>query len=283
MNIENYVVRKMKKEEANLAIEWASDEGWNPGLYDLDCFWNTDPDGWWIGLLNNEPICLKTAIKYGNTYGFMGFYMVKPKFRGKGYGLTLWKIANESLIGRIAGMDGVVEQQKNYAKSGYVYAHRNVRYEGVGGGQTINAPNITDIKNISFELIENYDRECFPEKRSKFLTGWFSLPESFSLGYFEDGKIKGFGTIRKCRKGYKIGPLFSDNYQIAEKLFLCLKSKINEGESFYLDIPEPNENAVKLVKKYNMKYVFETARMYLGGTPDVNLNKIYGITTFELG
>ncbi len=283
MKKENYVVRKMKKEEAGLAIEWAANEGWNPGLNDLECFWNTDPDGWWIGLLNNEPICLKSAIKYGSSYGFMGFYMVKPEYRGKGYGLTLWKIANETLAGRISGMDGVVEQQKNYAKSGYVYAHRNVRYEGVGGGEIVVDVNIVDLKNLPFELIENYDRECFPEKRTEFLSRWINLPQSFSFGYFENGIIKGYGTIRKCRKGYKIGPLFSDNFEIAEKLFVCLKSKVADGENVYLDIPEPNENAVKLVKKYKMTYVFETARMYLGGTPDVNLNKIFGITTFELG
>ncbi|MFA7326926.1 MAG: hypothetical protein WC121_09695 [Candidatus Kapaibacterium sp.] len=41
--------------------------------------------------------------------------------------------------------------------------------------------------------------------------------------------------------------------------------------------------AVNLVKKYAAKYVFECARMYLGTPPKVDTNKIYGITTFELG
>ncbi len=280
---QEYIVRKMLKEEAPMAIEWAANEGWNPGLHDLDCFWETDPEGWWIGTLNNEPICLKSAIKYGASFGFMGFYMVKPEYRGHGYGLKLWKIANESLNGRINGMDGVVEQQENYKKSGYVYKHRNVRYEGVGKHLEEIKTNLVPIKDVHFEKLEEYDRICFPEKRTTFLKNWFALPDSHSLAAVENGEIKGFSVIRKCRVGYKIGPLFADNYKVAEDLFNGLINKIEDDEPYYLDIPEPNLEALRLVNKYKMKYVFETARMYAGGEPNIDLTKIFGITTFELG
>jgi len=80
---QEYIVRKMLKEEAPMAIEWAANEGWNPGLHDLDCFWETDPDGWWIGTLNNEPVCLKSAIKYGTSFGFMGFIWLNPNIEEK--------------------------------------------------------------------------------------------------------------------------------------------------------------------------------------------------------
>ncbi|MFK7947270.1 MAG: hypothetical protein AB8G11_06765 [Saprospiraceae bacterium] len=40
---------------------------------------------------------------------------------------------------------------------------------------------------------------------------------------------------------------------------------------------------VALIKKDDAKYVFECARMYYGNPPKVDFNKVFGITTFELG
>ena len=51
----------------------------------------------------------------------------------------------------------------------------------------------------------------------------------------------------------------------------------------FLDPPEPNGPAVALAKRYGLEPVFETARMYRGAVPELPLEKIFGITTFELG
>jgi len=40
---------------------------------------------------------------------------------------------------------------------------------------------------------------------------------------------------------------------------------------------------IDLAESLNMKKVFGTARMYLGETPDIAVQNIYGITSFELG
>ena len=55
------------------------------------------------------------------------------------------------------------------------------------------------------------------------------------------------------------------------------------GEKIYLDIPEINKNAAELAKKYNMIECFGCARMYYGGFPKMDYQKMYGVTTFELG
>lgn len=78
-------------------------------------------------------------------------------------------------------------------------------------------------------------------------------------------------------------PLFADSPELAEALFLSLKSGIKPAESFYLDTPEVNRAAITLAERYNMKVVFETARMYTGEKPDMPLNRLFGVTSFELG
>ena len=108
------------------------------------------------------------------------------------------------------------------------------------------------------------------------------MPESKAVKYSENDKILGYAVIRKADKGYKIGPLFADNPAVAEELFKSSLS-IAPDNMIYLDIPTTNQNAIDLVEKYNGKYVFECARMYYGTPPKIDINNIYGITTFELG
>ena len=36
-------------------------------------------------------------------------------------------------------------------------------------------------------------------------------------------------------------------------------------------------------QRYGLSPVFETARMYSGTFPDIDVGKIFGVTTFELG
>ncbi|MBL1174963.1 GNAT family N-acetyltransferase [Pantanalinema sp. GBBB05] len=278
-----YTIRTMTRKEIDLAIEWAASEGWNPGLYDADSFFSADPHGFLIGEMNHQPIATISAVKYGDTFGFIGFYIVKSEYRGQGYGFQLWNAALNYLAGRNIGLDGVVAQQSNYQKSGFKLAYRNIRYEGVSGGSDPNHSAIIELSQVPFEHVECYDRAFFPEHRSGFLRSWFNQPESIALGILEQGKLAGYGMIRVCRSGYKIGPLFADRPELAEILFLALKSRIKSGKPIYLDVPEPNQTAVALATTYQMRLVFETARMYTGEFPDLPLHRLFGVTTFELG
>ena len=137
--------------------------------------------------------------------------------------------------------------------------------------------------DLPFEAIERYELPYFPEQRSTFLNSWISQPESIALGIQQDQQLLGYGVMRRCFSGYKIGPLFADTPALAESLFLALKSHANDSEPVYLDIPESNPEALALVKRFNMTVVFETARMYKDAIPDLPINNIYGITSFEIG
>ena len=273
----------MTRQEVDLAIEWAAKEGWNPGNFDADCFYSADPNGFIIGLLDDEPVATISAIKYGASFGFLGFYIVKPEYRGKGYGVQIWNAGIKYLEGRNVGLDGVVEQQKNYKKSEFKLAYRNIRYEGYGRNNFSESSNIIKLSSLSFEIIDSYDRLFFAENRTQFIKSWIHQADSNALGITQNGKLAGYGVIRKCRSGYKIGPLFADSPDLAKGLFLALQSEVQSGEPFYLDIPEVNRAAVALAERNNMKVVFETARMYTKDQPDLPLDRLFGVTSFELG
>lgn len=283
MEDKNYTIKKMSLKEVNIAIEWAAREGWNPGLHDAECYFTADPNGFFMGLIGDEPIAVISAIKYGESFGFLGFYIVKPEYRGKGYGIRIWNAGLKYLEGRNIGLDGVIAQQNNYKKSGFKMAYRNIRYEGTGGGLFPTDSEFVKLSTLPFEAVDSYDRPFFPENRSEFVKSWISQPECHSLGIMNNGKLSGYGVIRVCRVGYKIGPLHADNPELAESLFLALKSRVKSGEPVFLDTPEVNQSAVALAERYNMKVSFETARMYSKQRPDMPLDRIFAVTSYEIG
>lgn len=280
-----YQVRTMRRDELNFAVELAANEGWNPGLHDAEVFFATDPSGFLVGLLDDVPIGCISAVRYGQSFGFLGFYIVAPEYRGCGYGLPLWNSALEQFGARNIGLDGVKEQQANYRKSGFSLAYSNIRYAWHKRLQSrpATAPNVVSVRQVDAGGIARYDRLCFPASRPTFLDVWLNQPGSVARAWWENNTIRGYGVIRRCRDGWKVGPLFADNRGIAELLLLALSREIADEEPVYLDVPEANIEAIRLAADLGMREVFSTARMYNRYIPDIATERIFGVTTFELG
>lgn len=277
-----YTVRRMRPEEAELAVEWAALEGWNPGMHDAEAFYRTDPEGFFVGELDGEVVSCLAGVAYDRGYGFLGLYIVRPEHRGKGYGLRLWREVTAYLGARNVGLDGVLAQQANYERSGFTLAYRNVRYGGRRPAATADATGIVELRAVPFEEVLAYDRTVFPAERRDFLDRWVTLPDSVALGLRRGDALAGFALARKCRAGYKIGPLSADDDAAADGLFRALCARLDD-DLVYLDVPGPHAEAVALAERYGMRPSFETARMYNQREPAVDLARIFGVTTFELG
>lgn len=273
----------MKREEVNITIDWAAKEGWNPGLHDADCYYHTDPNGFFIGLLDGKPISTLSVVKYSASFGFLGFYIVHPDYRRQGYGLKIWKSGIQYLYGSNIGLDGVVEQQENYKKFGFKLAYRNIRFEYAGGDDVFANADVIDLSTLPFNTVELYTCPFFPEKRAAFLKSWINQPDCHALGIIQNDRLAGYGVIRKAQNGYKIGPLYADSPELANAIFASLIQAVDFLQPVYLDIPEVNHEALKLAERYRMEKVFETARMYTGESPSLPLDRIYGVTSFEVG
>src|SRR5690606_16187917 len=84
------VIRPMRRDELEVLVGWAEDEGWKPGVGDAEVFWATDPDGFVAAELDGELIGGGSIVSYSGRYGFMGFFIVRPDHRGGGLGRELW-------------------------------------------------------------------------------------------------------------------------------------------------------------------------------------------------
>jgi GNAT superfamily N-acetyltransferase len=278
------IIRNATRADLDMILDWAAAEGWNPGRDDGPAFWAADPEGFWIAEEDGVTAAALSLVRYGPDYAFLGFYMAHPDYRGQGIGYALWNEAIEKAgAGRVIGLDGVVAQQDNYRKSGFAYAHANFRYGGVVECADPPGTELVSVSPVHVPMIVDYDRKFVPAPRETFLKEWLKpLGSRESVVMLRNAAVAGYGTIRACREGFKIGPLFAEQETVADLIFRKLVASVGGGQ-IYLDIPEPNAAARALCDRYNLKPVFETARMYRGAAPELPLGQIYGITTFELG
>lgn len=277
---EDFVVRTMSADEIAMSIEWAAAEGWNPGRHDSHCFRSADPAGFFVGVWRGEPVASLSAVAYDEHFGFIGLYIVKPAFRGRGFGMRVWQHGMRYLGDRNIGLDGVVAQQANYGKSGFRLAYRNIRYQGRVTG--IGCAHAVAAADVPFEQLLAYDRQCFPAARERFVSAWIAQPDAVALATIDAGRVAGYGVVRRCRIGCKIGPLFADDADIATGLLRALAARM-PGETIVLDVPDTNPAAVALAERHGMSSVFETARMYTKEAPAIEIDRVFGVTSFELG
>jgi len=276
-----FIVRQMEgPHEVQIALDWAAEEGWNPGLHDADCFYAADPEGFFLGLLRGEPIAAGFAVIYDDFLAFLGGCIVRPEFRGQGYGMRLMQVMQTYVGRRNVGVDAVPGMAEKYMRLGFREAFRNIRYEAKAAGQ--DRPGIVDLRRIPFREVAAYDTVHFGAARIGFLRRWINQPEAFGLGAIRQGRLAGFGVVRACRRGYRIGPLFADDPATADDLYLALCHQV-AGKPVVLDVPHLNPEAVALAQRQKMKPVWELTRMYLKGMPELPLERIFGITTLELG
>lgn len=285
------VIRQMTRAELDLLVGWAAEEGWNPGLHDAELFWATDPGAFVAAELDGELVGGGAITCYGGEFGFMGFFIVRPEFRGHGFGDTLWHARRDRLLARLRpgasiGMDGVFAMQDYYAKGGFVFSHRNLRFRTEIPEKplplSVGEEGIALLEKVPFEQLLDYDRSCFPASRPVFLEKWIAQPDARALGCLRDDELVGYGVVRRCQEGCKIGPLFANDLQAAEALYSHL-SAFAAGGPLFLDVPENNPSAMAMVQQHGMQEVFGCARMYLGPLPAVAEERVFGVTTFELG
>jgi hypothetical protein len=277
----DFVVGVAGVDEVRLIAGWAAVEGWNPGDGDDGVFHPTDPGGFLVGRLDGRPVTSIAAIRYGSGHGFIGLYITVPEFRGRGYGYRTWQVGMERLAGRNVGLDGVVAQQGNYRRSGFREAWVTTRFQGrLTGAERATGIEVADARSVGFDELAAFDRRFFPAQRDAFLALWITAPGRRAVVARRDGRIAGFAARRPAVDMDRIGPLFADSPDVAETLLAALSG---DEAPVMIDIPADHRAAIELAERAGLKAVWDTARMYTGGLPDIDRGGIYAVTSLELG
>lgn len=275
-------IRSMDEADLREVVGWARVEGWNPGLGDAAAFHAADPEGFLLGEIDGQPVAAISAVRHGAGAGFIGLYIVRPEFRGRGHGIALWRVGMARLDGRAVGLDGVVAQQANYTRAGFALAHRNVRWGGAPPPGP--APDgVLPLAAVPFDRLRAYDAAIAGYERPAYLAAWTrEAADRRGVALAAGDRLRGYGVARDCVEGVKIGPLFADDPAAAADLLAALAAA-SPARPLFLDAPEPNAAATALAAGLGLAPVFETARMWRGPAPAEDLARTFGVASFELG
>lgn len=274
-------IAPMSPADLTVALGWAAAEGWNPGLDDATAFLSADPEGFLMGWLGETPVAAISVVRHSAAYGFLGLYLVHPDHRGRGYGWAIWQAGIAHLGKRTVGLDGVPAQQANYARSGFAFAFRSDRYEGVVPGCAHAGYVPLEPKDLDEAVA--LDAVINGASRPAYIRVWLQDTETRrTLVRHEEGRVVALGTIRACRIGHKLGPVIAPDAETARCLIESLAGVVGT-KRIAIDIPETSETGAPLARHYGLVSAFSCARMYRLPAPVMDHGRLVGLTSFELG
>ena len=261
-------------------LNWAAQEGWNPGVDDANAFFATDPEGFFVAENDDgTPIASISVVNHSADFSFLGLYLVRPDHRGKGIGYGLWKHAIAHAKGRTIGLDGVEAQQENYIRSGFVHAGGTTRFTGDIRGVECGRARLASPDDIP-DLIDREKRASGIAKPG-YLREWFSnTPDRKTFLLAELDGPCGFVTVRACRTGAKIGPLLAENEHVARRLIMHAAAQF--AGDITIDVPQPSDGLSMVCQQFDMAAGFKTARMYRGAFNTAE-PEYFAVSSLELG
>lgn len=288
----DFELAEMAQHETLILEAWAAAEGWNPGLNDLSLAWRVAPNAFIALRHKNELVAGGSVMAYDSgRSGFMGLFIVRKDYRARGLGGLLWHYRLKVLRQRLLpdapiGMDGVLEMLPFYQRGGFVFSHFDCRYEGLakpgsGSGSDF-VGHLQALDQVPFEVLLDFDSRHVAGPRETFLRAWVNQPGIVGLADYSDQQLRGYGMLRACRQGFKIGPLFAESLDTATKLLFALMARI-PGQPLALDVPDCNPAALALAEHAGLRKTFACAKMYHGSMPDLLQQQVFGVTSFEFG
>jgi hypothetical protein len=159
----------------------------------------------------------------------------------------------------------------------------NVRHSGVLTNtlQVSEGLSVVPAASIDFESLCAYDRHVFPAPRPEFLRACIQPPFT-SVAVLRGGHLAGFAVLRKAESGFQVGPFVADDAVVAEALLCALRPAAGD-QVVAVDVAMVNAEAAALAQRAGLSAKFETWRMYRGPVPVISNERLWGVSTLEIG
>lgn len=265
--------------EIALMLRWAAEEGWNPGLDDAAAFHASDAQGFFVARQDGVPVAAISVVNHSDRFSFLGLYLCRPEYRGKGIGFGLWRHALDHAGDRTVGLDGVPAQEANYAKSGFVLTGRTRRLQGV---LPVSGSGFSPALASDLDALKALDAAANGFDRPAFVSAWTADCRSRKTVVMRDGdRLTGFATARICQDGCKVGPVVAPTSEDALRLVHEAAAAVGATQVI-VDTSDQISDLGALLEARGFVETFSTARMYRGTAP-IPGDNLHAIATMELG
>ncbi|PRD33038.1 UNVERIFIED_CONTAM: hypothetical protein NCL1_18632 [Trichonephila clavipes] len=292
VEVPNYIIRPMKKEEIPAVLDLWRETGLSEGTYSLDTWFAHDPDGFYVAVTDDGTVLGACAgILQNKDLAFIGLYVVQSVYQRRGIGKKIWNAVMERIGDRNAGVNPVPSQLSNYRdRSGFPVQTSWCSIESVANEVNLSQMNAdvpeVDVQVLTLEdndVLNNvicYDADICGYSRGNLIPLLCEQKDSITMvaTKTEDGEVCGYGNIKKNIKGgTTVGPLYADSADIAEKiLFELIKAfPSSEKGKMIIMLMDCNESAMKLMNRIGFNDGEDIARLYRKEEVPVKYDKIF--------
>jgi GNAT superfamily N-acetyltransferase len=235
--------------------QWCIDEGWNIGIHDSEIYYKIDPSGHYVAK-TNENIASLSLIKHNSSFFTLGPFIVHKSYRGQGVGEALWNKAltrmNQENTDAVIVLYAVSEQIPRYKKAGFVPGINIQRWHI--NSNKLNPLSMSDkcisITNKLIPCVSEYSQNHYVTNRELLFNDLLLKPETNGLVFIDDNVIKGFGFIRPCVRGFRIGALVADTPEIA-KLLIAGLLVFAKNAPVFIDVPDSNPYSIHSMSAFD--------------------------------
>ncbi len=123
------IIRQADQQELKMIMNWAAQEGWNPGKYDYISYFSMGPNAYLLLCYDDKPVGSISLVQYSKELAFIGLFIIDPIYRSQGLGKMLWQEALKRLeYCATIGLYAVPAQVSRYCTAGFKEGYLNQRW-----------------------------------------------------------------------------------------------------------------------------------------------------------
>ncbi len=282
-----YTIEVVNSGELETAMKWAEEENWNPGRYDAGAIGALNTQSLFILSDDKKRVGSLVIVRYAPHFAFIGLFMVSRAHRREGRGTALMRKGLEILADVPSiGLYAVPKELKRYIFCGFALTGANSHW-------VLKNPAHRAVTNKTVAFFDHmnkkvmaFDSRLWGANREKLLGALVLQPNSFLVvdRDLRDHTLNGYGVIRECLTGFRIGPLYCRRFETALSLTRALLNKVPEGVQVTFDIPYENPFLKPFADYFKLTHdsAGDTFEMYKG-VPIPHRKHCYGLASLEIG
>ncbi len=209
----------MKNDDIASGLAFCRAAGWNQLARDWEMLLHLSPHDCRVAINNDDVIGTVTTIRYQNFFSWMGMVLVDPLHRGRGIGMQLLHEALEVLQNEeTVKLDATPAGREIYLKLNFVDEYRLSRMSTIASVKKPRSSTARAIQKSDLESLTNFDREIFGADRRQILEWMLERVPGYAYLVEEEKIILGYCLARNGHHFIHIGPVFSENFNVAKDL-----------------------------------------------------------------
>ena len=245
--------------------------GWNQSLQDWKRLLRHDPHGCFVAEWNGRPAGTATTTSYSKELAWIGMVLVDPDVRRRGIGTALLMRCIEHL--RQSGvncikLDATPLGKHVYDPLGFVSEWSLSRWQTTELSicperiETASDPGSRPLDSRDIGCVADLDAAAFGVARNRMLS-ILATQSATHVRRDAAGRIVGYGMLRPGARAYYLGPIVAEDESSGIVLADNLLGSIPD-RPLYWDIPDTNQAAIRVARRYGLHRQRTLTRMYLG-------------------